>query len=267
MVRGLYTNGWSMLAHTRKMDVIASNLANVNTSGYKKETASFATFPQNLTKRIYDERSRLNPTARVGLFELGSDIDQNYINFSPGPTEWTERTLDVIIDDFDEGEFESRARSFFTIQTNNAADGDNGVRYTRDGSFTIGADQLLRTAAGDLVLGEGGPIRLEGEEFIIAKNGDVIQNDVVVGRLLITGFDDPNTLRKVGGNLFTVTPESTVRAFDGMLRQGYKEQSNVNVVYEMVDMIACMRAYEANQKMVWFIDGTLDKVCNEVGRV
>jgi flagellar basal-body rod protein FlgG len=128
-------------------------------------------------------------------------------------------------------------------------------------------DQLLRTAAGDLVLGEGGPIRLEGEDFIITKAGDVLQNDVAVGRLLITSFDDPNTLRKVGGNLLTTTPESTNRAFDGVLRQGYVEQSNVNVVSEMVDMIACMRAYEANQKMVWFIDSTLDKACNEVGRV
>jgi flagellar basal body rod protein FlgG len=122
-----------MLAHTRKMDVIANNLANVNTHGFKKETASFATFPDNMARRINDERSRISPTYRVGNLALGSDIDQNYINFSPGPTEWTERTLDVVIDDFDGGDFESRARSFFTIQLNNPAAGEDAtIRYTRD---------------------------------------------------------------------------------------------------------------------------------------
>ena len=283
MVRGLYTNGWSMLAHTRKMDVIANNLANVNTHGYKKETATFGSFPELMIKRIYDVRSQLNPSARVGTVELSADIDQNFVYFNPGPTEWTERTLDVAIDDYEGEDNASRARSFFTIQVNGAA-GEAGaaggaaggagagagaaeLRYTRDGSFVIGADRLLRTLGGDLVLGVGGPIRLEGEDFIITKDGTVLQENAVAGRLRITSFEDPHALRKVGGNLLAATDASVERPFDGVLRQGYVEQSNVNVVSEMVDMITCMRAYEANQKMVWFIDSTLDKACNEVGRV
>lgn len=267
MVRGLYTNGWSMLAHTRKMDVIANNLANVNTHGYKKETATLGTFPELMIRRIYDVRSQLNPSAYVGNVELSSDIDQNFVFFNPGPSEWTEKSLDIAIDDYEGEDNASRARSFFTVQLNNPAAGDDGIRYTRDGSFVIGADQLLRTLSGDLVLGVGGPIRLEGEDFTVTKDGTVIQNEAVVGRLRITSFEDPHTLRKIGGNLLTATQNSVVRPFDGVLRQGYVEQSNVNVVSEMVDMIACERAYEANQKMIWFIDGTLDKVVNEVGRV
>ena len=267
MVRGLYTNGWSMLAHTRKMDVIANNLANVNTHGYKKETATFGSFPELMVRRIYDVRSQLNPTANVGIAELSADIDQNFVYFNPGPSEWTEKTLDVAIDDFEGEDNASRARSFFTIQLNNPAAGEDAIRYTRDGSFVIGVDQILRTLSGDIVLGENGPIQLEGEDFNVTKDGTVLQNDVVAGRLMITSFEDPHTLRKVGGNYLTATPASVTRPFDGVLRQGYVEQSNVNVVSEMVDMIACMRAYEANQKMVWFIDGTLDKAVNEVGRV
>jgi len=276
MVRGLYTNGWSMLAHTRKMDVIANNLANVNTHGYKKETANFGSFPELMIRRIYDIRSQLNPTADVGMAELSADIDQNFVFFNPGPSEWTEKTLDVAIDDYEGEDNASRARSFFTIQlsgpmyaaNNTEATGAAGaIRYTRDGSFVIGADQILRTASGDVVLGENGPIRLEGEDFIVTKDGTVIQEDAVAGRLLITSFEDPHELRKIGGNYLTATPRAVTRPFDGVLRQGYVEQSNVNVVSEMVDMIACMRAYEANQKMVWFVDGTLDKAVNEVGRV
>ena len=267
MVRGLYTNGWSMLAHTRKMDVIANNLANVNTHGYKKETATFGSFPELMVRRIYDVRSQLNPSARLGNVELSADIDQNFVYFNPGPTEWTEKTLDIAIDDYEGEDNASRARSFFTIQLNNPADANDAVRYTRDGSFVIGADRVLRTLAGDAVLGENGLIRLEGEDFTVTKDGTVLQNEVTVGKLRITSFDDPHTLRKVGGNYLKATDNSVTRPFDGVLRQGYVEQSNVNVVSEMVDMIACMRAYEANQKMVWFIDGTLDKAVNEVGRV
>lgn len=272
MVRGLYTNGWSMLAHTRKMDVIANNLANVNTHGYKKETASFGSFPDVMIRRLYDVRSQSNPDARVGRVELSADIDQNFVFFNPGPSEWTEKNLDVAIDDYEGEDNASRARSFFTIQLNNTGAGVNAgaggnIRYTRDGSFVIGVDQILRTLSGDVVLGVNGPIRLEGEDFIITKDGSVLQNDAVVGRFRITSFEDPHTLRKIGGNLLEATDASVTRPFDGVLRQGYAEQSNVNVVSEMVDMIACMRAYEANQKMVWFVDGTLDKAVNEVGRV
>ena len=267
MVRGLYTNGWSMLAHTRKMDVIANNLANVNTHGYKKETASFASFPELMVRRIYDVRSQLNPSAKVGNVELSADIDQNFVYFNPGPTEWTEKTLDIAIDDFEGDDNASRARSFFTIRLNSPADAGDAIRYTRDGSFVIGGDRLLRTLSGDLVLGEGGPIYLEGEDFIVTKDGTVIQDETVAGHIRITSFEDPHALRKIGGNYLTTTENAVERPFDGVLRQGYVEQSNVNVVSEMVDMIACMRAYEANQKMVWFIDGTLEKAVNEVGVV
>jgi len=267
MVRGLYTNGWSMLAHTRKMDVIANNLANVNTHGYKKETATFGAFPDLMVKRIYDTRSQFNPSANVGLVELSADIDQNFVFFNPGPSEWTEKTLDVAIDDYEGEDNAARARSFFTVQLNNPANPDDAMRYTRNGAFVIGVDQMLRTSAGDIVMGVDGPIYLEGEDFTITLNGTIIQNDAVVGQLLITSFESPHTLRKVGGNYLTTTDASVVREFDGVLRQGYLEQSNVNVVSEMVDMIACMRAYEANQKMIWVIDGTLEKVVNEVGRV
>ena len=272
MVRGLYTNGWSMLAHSRKMDVIANNLANVNTHGYKKETATFGSFPELMVKRIYDVRSMVSPTPDVGIAELSADIDQNFVYFNPGPSEWTERNLDIAIDDFEDddgGARASRARSFFTIEPQQGAGaGDGARRFTRDGSFVIGIDGVLRTLAGDAVLGVGGGrITLEDDECIIAKDGTVIQGDAVVGQLLITSFEDPHELRKVGGNLLVATDDAVETPFVGALRQGYLEQSNVAVVTEMVDMITVMRAYEANQKMVWFIDGTLDKACNELGRV
>ncbi|MCL2146290.1 MAG: flagellar hook-basal body protein [Synergistaceae bacterium] len=267
MVRGLYTNGWSMLAHNRKMDVIANNLANINTNGYKKETACLEAFPELMIRRIYDVHSRLNPTGRVGPAELSADLSQNFIFFNPGPSEWTEKTLDIAIDDYEGEDNASRARSFFTVEYLNEQTGETEVRYTRDGAFVLSPEGTLMTVDGNAVMGEGGRITLAGDEFVVTMDGQILQNDVLVDRLVITSFEDPHTLRKTGDNLYYATEQSVEREFDGVLRQFYLEHSNVNPVTEMVDMITVMRAYEANQKMIHAIDGTLEKACNEVGRV
>jgi len=267
MVRGLYTNGWSMLAHNRKMDVIANNLANINTIGYKKETACLESFPELMIRRIYDTHSSINPTSRVGPAELSADISQNFVFFNPGPTDWTERNLDVAIDDYEGEDNASRARSFFTVEYTNAETGEAEVRYTRDGSFVLGLGGVLMTMDGHRVLGEGGYITLEGDDFMIGKDGQIVQNNEVIDTLRITSFEDPHALRKTGGNVFVATEESVEIPFDGVLRQCYLEKSNVSPVTEMVDMITVMRAYEANQKMIHVIDATLEKACNEVARV
>jgi flagellar basal-body rod protein FlgG len=175
--------------------------------------------------------------------------------------------LDIAIDDFEGEDNASRSRSFFTIEFMNAATGEQELRYTRDGAFVLGPDGVMRTVGGNPVLGENGRITLEGDDFVVTKDGWVTQNDVTVDRLRITSFEDPHTLRKVGGNLLVATDDSVERPFDGVLRQFYLEQSNVSIVTEMVGMITTMRAYEANQKIIHAIDGTLDKACNEIGRV
>jgi len=267
MVRGLYINGWSMLAHNRKMDVIANNLANVNTNGYKKETACLESFPELMVRRIYDYRSSINPSTKVGLVELSADLSQNFVFFNPGPSEWTERSLDIAIDDYEGEDNASRARSFFTIEYRNQQTGETETRYTRNGAFVLSPDGTLMTVDGNPVLGERGRITLSVDEFTVTADGTIIQDNAIVDRIRITSFDDQHTLRKVGDNLLVTTDQSTERAFDGVLRQFYLERSNVAIVTEMVDMITVMRAYEANQKMIHAIDGTLEKVCNEVGRV
>ena len=107
----------------------------------------------------------------------------------------------------------------------------------------LGPDGVLRTVTGNFVLGENGRITLNGDDFVVGMDGQVMQNGAVVDRLRITSFEDPHTLRKMGDNLYVATEGSVERAFDGVLRQYYLEQSNVSIVTEMVDMITVMRAY------------------------
>jgi flagellar basal-body rod protein FlgF len=258
MVRGLYTSGWSMMALGRKMDVVSNNLANVNTTAFKKDTVIMESFPEVLTKRINDVRSRLNPSGRVGTMEMGSDVGEVFTYYRQGQLVRTGSRYDLAIRDSD--------TAFFTVEV---PDAEGNIRhyYTRDGQFTLDPDGRLVTKDGYTVAGEFGPIYLYDGDFVVEEDGSVIQNGEFIGVLLIKEFSNPETLRKYGSNLVEATGETVEGYFTGNVEQGFIEQSNVNVVREMVDMITVMRSYEANQKMVQAIDMTLEKAVNEVGAV
>lgn len=245
-----------MLADTRMMDVISNNLANVNTNAYKKDKVIFHSFPDVLAKRINDTRSALNPSGEVGPMELGFDVGEIYTYYTAGQLVSTNNSTDLAIKD--------SGSAFFTVGVPDA-NGNISEYYTRDGSFMLNADRQLVTKDGYLVMGEKGPIVLNDDKFSVQSDGTIVQNGTAVDKLLIKEFSDTRTLRKFGSNLITTTADTQEKQFSGTVGQGFIEQSNVNIVREMVDMITVMRAYEANQKVLQAQDGTLEKVVNEVG--
>jgi flagellar basal-body rod protein FlgG len=123
------------------------------------------------------------------------------------------------------------------------------------------------TKEGNPVLGQKGLIVLGDGDFSVAADGTVSQNGEVVDKLLIAEFADTTVLKKYGNNLLQADEDAQVTEFTGEVMQGYLEQSNVNIVKEMVDMITVQRTYEANQKVLKAMDGTLEKAVNEVGAV
>lgn len=257
MIRGLYTSGWSMLTLNKKMDVLANNLANVSTNGYKRDTVAVEGFPKLLASRLYDNTDHVAGGVPVGELSFSNDVGEVHTNFQQGTLINTVRTLDFCIRD--------NGNAFFCI----AVPQDDTFRefYTRDGSFVLNADGQLITRQGYYVLGEKGVIQLDGDNFIVDKDGTITQNGQFIDRLLIKQFEDPHTLEKSGENLFSPT-EATVEAeFTGQVVQNFLEQSNVDAVREMVDMISLLRSYEANQRVILALDSTLDKAVNEVGRV
>ncbi|HOQ00329.1 MAG TPA: flagellar hook-basal body protein [Acetivibrio clariflavus] len=258
MIRALYTSGWSMRANNKQMDIIANNLANVSTNGYKRDTVVYESFPEVMIRRINDTRSTLNPSGRVGNVNFGNDIGEVFTYFTGGSLNKTDNPLDLAIGGSDS--------AFFTIGVPNA-NGEITEYYTRDGSFTLNSENQLVTSEGYFVMGMNGPITLESENFTVLGDGTIIQNEQVVDRLLIREFTDTTTLRKYGENLIQVTDQTQEREFTGAVKQGYIEQSNVDAVNEMINMITVMRAYEANQKIIQALDGTLEKAVNEVGSV
>lgn len=256
MIRGLYTSGWSMLAIQKKMDIISNNLANVNTTGFKKDTMVFESFPELLTKRINDTMSVANPSGIIGGMRLGNDVGEVYTYFSQGQLSNTGSRLDMAIRDSDS--------AFFSVLVPDA-EGNEKEYYTRDGSFILGPGNTLLTKDGYAVEGENGPIVLDDGDFSVEEDGSIVQNGEAVDKLLIKQFTDTKTLRKYGDNLLERTDQTEEEDFGGTVQQGFLEQSNVNIVREMVDMITVMRSYEANQKVLQAQDSTLEKAVNEVG--
>ena len=259
MVKGLYTAYTGLRNEQRRLDVISNNIANSNTTGYKKMGVTSQSFSQELAVRV-DDDSDGYLVKDIGDVSLGVKIGETYTDFSQGGFRETGNAYDVAL----EGD------GFFTISTTDKS-GTEHIRYTRDGSFTVTRDGYLVTKDGDFVLGTNNQrIQIPGADTAdvsMDSLGNVYANEVLVGRLQIVDFQNKDALSLYGENMFEALPEAGMVASTALTRQGYLETSNVNVINEMVSMITITRAYETNQKMMQTIDSTLDKAVNEIGKV
>jgi flagellar basal-body rod protein FlgG len=259
-----------MNAELIRQDVVANNLANVSTAGFKKQDAVFEAFPDRLLKRIHDRMDApggaagsavmmapFHASTQLGAMGSGVRLSETATHFSDGAVVRTDRPLDVAL----------QGNALFTVER-----GDGSLAYTRAGSFTIDGEQNLVTMAGDRVMGTSGqPIKITGSQVVIDGAGEIKVDGVNADRFALVGWDKERFSR-LGENLYTKTPD----ALEGLgeeepvgaqVLQGFTEQANVQVVEEMVRMISVMRAYEANQKSIQMQDDTLNKLINEAGRV
>ncbi len=151
---------------------------------------------------------------------------------------------------------------FFKIQT------PQGMRYTRNGNFTLNNEGSLVTQNGDLVQGNGGAIAIQGTEVFINKGGDIIVDGAVVDQLQVVSFDNVQKLKKDGFSLYS-NPEKQpeVAPQEASIEQGSLENANITTVVEMTKMIDTHRMYEAFQKVIHSLDETDEKTINEVGRL
>lgn len=262
MLKGLYTAYTGMINEQNRMDVLTNNLANASTVGYKKEGATSQSFDSILAYKIKDTSEAPNIARRMGTVNMGVKIGENYTDYTQGSLRVTGNTYDLAL----------AGDGFFTVQFQNK-NGDISTKYTRDGSFTLNRQGYLVTADGDYVMGMAGRIRLDPlVESTIDATGTIYQNGAAVATLRITDFEDYNYLEKYGENYYEPIRDEnnrTTRNFisDAAVKSGYLEMANVQVVSEMVNMIAITRAYESNQKIIQTYDDTLDNAVNQIGRV
>ncbi len=256
MVKGLYTAYTGMVQQQKRMDVITNNLANSDTNGFKKEGATSVSFSDVYAAKIKDE-SEFFLNRRIGTMHMGTKIGETYTNFSQGPIEVTDNNYDFALD----------GQGFFQVSYTNKA-GETSTKFTRDGSFTLTQEGYLVTDDGDFVLGENGPIQLDlNLEAKVDTLGNIYQDGQRIDQLALADFADYNYLSHYGENFFDLVEGGTMQPATCKVVQGVLEASNINVVEEMVNMIAIQRNYESNQKAIQSIDETLEKAVNEVGRL
>jgi len=252
MIRALYTAATGMEAQQLNIDVIANNLANVNTTGFKRSRASFEDVLYETLQGETVVNYQSNDT--VAPVQIGKGVRVNSILrfHQQGVLEQTGRPLDLAV----EGE------GFFQIQRP-----DGSTAYTRDGTFTLSSTGALTTSSGYLVH-PGVTVPADASQISIGANGIVSvtggsanAQPVEIGRIELARFANPTGLESLGENLYKETVASgqpiTGQAQDngfGRVVQGSLEGSNVDIVTEMTDMIAAQRAYEINAKAVHATD-------------
>lgn len=261
MIRGLYSSSSGMQVTQLHQEVLANNLANVNTTGFKRDL-TVAEARGGLAIRRTKVPFAADPLAGthrvpIGTLGTGAFVRRIHKDLSVGLQRQTEQPLDMALN----------GPGYFVLQ------GPEGqLRYSRDGAFTRNAQGQIVDTKGFPLLGEGNvPITLPvGGQVSVSEDGTVVVDGNQVGRIARADFEDPEAdLEKIGDTHFAFRGDRFGRApqvSQAPVLQGVLEGSNVNGVHEMVDMIAAMRQYEANQKAVQMQDETLGKAVNEVAR-
>lgn len=250
MLKEFFTAALGMQNQHTRLEVTANNMANASTEGFKRASV----FERNLID------------ARANFYNTPGDLEQNdppigsYFDMSAGAFTQTSNPFDLAI----EGD------GFFVVEDN------EDKRYlTRSGNFQLSKEGDLVTTDGHKLMGLNGPINLSQEllsdpaitndnrsaNIRISERGEIYANDLEIGRIQIAQIQDEKTLQRVSGSNFFPTWEGEVDFLQDdeiRIRQGWLEESNVNIVQEMVTMIELQRMFEAGSKVIQTNDGTLD---------
>lgn len=254
MVKGLYTAASGMMLQMARQDLIANNIANVSTSGYKKQVAVSRAFPDMLMSRIENNTenagkgSPSTTCTEIGRVGSGACLDAAYIDFSRGNLLNTDSSFDLALG----------GEGYFAVDT------PQGERFTRNGSFKVDYDGLLVTSQGYPLLDEYDNYIYAEDDFTVDRMGNFMVGGEEGGRIKTVVFDDPQQLEKTGDNLFTADQEYYTAEHPEVM-QGYIEQSNVNAVGEMINLMSAVRVYETLQKVVQAEDELNQVAIDKVG--
>lgn len=249
MITGLYTAANGMMANETRETVIANNIANAATVGFRRQEPVVEGFYELFSNKLV-RPTRFNLNGAPGG---GVKLVETYTNTAEGAITVTEDPLNVAL----------MGAGFLSVQT------PKGERFSRNGKFTIDGDQDLATVDGFKVMSDGGaPINVAGGLIAIGNDGTVSVNGTVRGRLKVTEFEDPHMLTRQGETLYYASEQAQERstpATKTTVVHKALEMSNVNIPQEMINMIVGLRAYGANQKVVNAVDDTLSRLIDQVG--
>jgi flagellar basal-body rod protein FlgG len=243
------------LAYEKRLQLLANNLANANTVGFKKDRGRFRAFDlsEAISSKTLPVKSGQPQAAEYWM------AYSTYTDFSAGGMKKTGGPFDLALS----------GNGFFCVQT------PDGVQYTRRGDFTVNADEVLVTQDGWPVLGQGGEIQIkltkpsdEKREFSVSEDGFVTVDGSQVDRLRIVDFTQSHALEKAGHNYYRGLQPNALEELDEDFKvsQGFLELSNVDTIRMMTEMIEVLRGYESYQKMMRSVDDMNAKLISDVGR-
>lgn len=251
MIYGLWQSVGGLQAQDYRQTVLANNLANADTPGFKPQRVAFA-------ERLNASLSKGGPASRLasldgmtgGVFETPT-----YTDYTQGPITTSDSPLDIAI----------HGDGFLRVRTR------EGVRVTRDGRLAMTKDgKLVHAASGGAVLDTvGRPIVLDPNSLSKIKidtTGTIHEGDSKLAKLAVVDFRDRQVLEKAGQNLLS-TDQAREIAATGQIEQFHEEQSGVDPVTALTDMISASRAYQLNATMISLQDESLGRVVNELGRI
>lgn len=251
----MYIAAMGMNSLWANIETIANNLANVETTGYKRDEMLFSSFDEFKISRLYDEIIETpigydDPRPFVGLLSKGVSISDVATIYTQGSMKYTQAPFDLAI----------QGDGFFAVLT------PDGERYTRNGAFTQDGEGFLTTLQGYRVLSIlDKPIQLFSPDFVVLSDGTIMVGDEEIAKLKIVDFDNKDALNKIGETLFKADAMPKVSL--SSVKQGYLEMSNVKPTLEMVRMIEVQRLYEASQRLILTYDELIARSINDLGRL
>lgn len=250
MMRGFYNLTSGMLSQGRRLDVVANNMTNIATAGFKAEHYTDRTFDEVMVTRIGNKIKTPYQTMETYQSHILAP-DQLYTDYSQGAPEETNLPLDFAI----------QGEGFFAIDT-----GD-GVAYTRAGSFTLDNEgYLCLSELGRVLDPEGNPIQLPTDKLTADRQGNITTEDGdYLGTLGVYVFEDNQALERTPYGLFL--GDGAQAADETTILHKWVERSNVDMVKEMVKMISTQRALQSAAQMSKIYDEVIKRVVNDIGRL
>ncbi|MCI8304498.1 MAG: flagellar hook-basal body protein [Lawsonibacter sp.] len=250
MMKGFYNLASGMLSQGRRLDVVANNMTNVSTAGFKAEHYTDRTFDEVMVSRIGNKIKTPYQTMETFQSHILAP-DHLYTDFTQSSFEETNLPLDFAIN----------GEGFFAIDT-----GD-GIAYTRAGSFTLDNDHFIcLSELGRVLDREGNPIELPTDKIEVDKQGNIFTEDGgYLGSLGVYVFEDNGELERTPYGLFT--GEGAQLNEDVVILHKNIERSNVNLVKEMVNMMSTQRALQSAAQMSKIYDEVINRAVNDIGRM
>jgi len=240
MDSGYYAACTALVARTQALDTVANNIANTSTVGFRAERNIFSSV---LAAAENASASPLNPVLNSYGILSGTMADT-----SQGALEKTGNDFDLAVE----------GKGYFVVNT------ANGLMYTRNGAFQLSSKDQIETSSGDLVMGDKGPITVPDGKITISEDGTISSDGAVVGKIKVVEFPLGTELANTGNSLYSAPANATPLApKESSVRQGVLENSNVNAVSAMIQLVEAQRNAEMMQRALSMFNSEIDKTASQ----